>query len=280
LFTNSADMKSWYKLTSLMEPGPVILEFRTPVAAITLNHPERRNTLDLLSASMLEQCIRAVAEREDLRVLSITAAGDCFCAGADPEFLAQIQALGDINSFRQFLRIGRNVLLLLRRMPQFVITSVNGTATGPGLALVLASDWSVASEQACFGETSVDDGLFPGWTGHWLLQERVGASKATELVMLGELLTAAEAVELGLVNRVVSPDDLKQTTDRMVKKMAEAPPLVVRELKKCVYENRYRKCEEKSDFEIDGQIRCFLSEDSRAGIQAMLRNRKAKFEGR
>jgi len=272
--------RRWYKLRPLMEPGPVILEFRAPMARITLNRPERRNTLDLFSAGLLEQCVRAVSEREDLRILAITGQGESFCAGADPEYLAQIQAAGDIESFRQFLRIGRNLLLLLRRMPQLIITSANGVATGPGLGLILASDWAVAADKACFGETSVSDGLFPGWTGHWLLQERLGPSKATELVILGQLISAAEALALGLINQVVPGENLKESTDQMTARLCEAPPLVLRELKKSAYENHYRRCEEKSDFEIDGQIRCFLSEDSRAGVQATLRNRKAKFEGR
>jgi len=263
-----------------MQAGPVTLEFRAPIASINLNRPERRNTLDLFSAGLLEQCVRAVSEREDLRILTITGQGDSFCAGADPEYLAQIQAAGDIESFRQFLRIGRNLLLLLRRMPQLIIASVSGIATGPGFGIVLASDWAVASENACFGETSVSDGLFPGWTGHWLLQERLGPTKATQLVMLGQLVFAAEAMELGLINQVVSGENLKECTDHLAAHLAEGPPLVLREIKKSVYENHYRKCEEKSDFEIDGQIRCFLSEDSRAGVQATLRNRKAKFEGR
>ncbi len=250
------------------------------MASITLNRPERRNTLDLSSAGLLEQCVRAVSEREDLRVLTITGQGDSFCAGTDPEYLAQIQAAGDIESFRQFLRIGRNVLLLLRRMPQMIIASVNGIATGPGFGLVLASDWAVAADKACFGETSVSDGLFPGWTGHWLLQERLGPSKATEVVMLGQLLSATEALAAGLINHVTATETLKECTDRITAKLAEAPPLVLREMKKAVYENYYRRCEEKSDFEIEGQIRCFLSEDSRAGLQAWMMNRKAKFEGR
>ncbi len=263
-----------------MQEGPVTLEFRAPMANITLNRPERRNTLDLFSAGLLEQLVRAVAEREDLRVLTITGQGDSFCAGADPEYLAQIQAAGDIESFRQFLRIGRNLLLLLRRMPQLIITSVNGVATGPGFGLVLASDWAVASDKACFGETSISDGLFPGWTGHWLLQERLGPSKATELILLGQLVSPAEALQQGLINRVVPGENLKAATDQMTAHLSEVPPLVLREIKKSVYENHYRRCQEKSDFEIDGQIRCFLSEDSRAGVQATLRNRKAKFEGR
>ncbi|MFB3903853.1 MAG: enoyl-CoA hydratase/isomerase family protein [Acidobacteriota bacterium] len=250
------------------------------MARITLCRPERRNTLDLDSAGLLEQCVRAVSEREDLTMLTLTGQGDSFCAGTDPEYLAQIQAAGDIESFRQFLRIGRNLLLLLRRMPQLVIASVNGVASGPGFGLVLASDWAVASEKACLGETSVSDGLFPGWTGHWLLQERLGPSKAIELVMLGQLIPAGEAFAKGLIHRVTSADSLAECTDQITTRLAEAPPLVLREMKKTAYENHYRGCEAKSDFEIDGQIRCFLSEDSRAGVQATLRNRKAKFEGR
>ncbi len=256
------------------------MEFRTPMASITLNRPERRNTLDLFSAGLLEQCVRAVSEREDLRILTITGQGDSFCAGTDPEFLAQIQAAGDIESFRQFLRIGRNVLMLLRRMPQLIIASINGVATGPGFALVLASDWALASDKACFGETSVSDGLFPGWTGHWLLQERLGPSKATELVMLGQLVSAEDALANGLINRVTAAETLKERTDQITARLAEAPPLVLREMKKAAYENYYRGSEAKSDFEIEGQIRCFVSEDSRAALEASMMNRKAKFEGR
>lgn len=264
----------------MVSSAPAVLEVRGPIATLTVNRPARKNSLDLFSAVMIEQLVRSVSEREELRVLTITGQEDAFCAGVDPEYIGQIQTMGDVESYRQFLRVGRNLLLMFRRMPQLVIASVNGIATGAGLGLVLASDWSVAAEEASFGETSASDGLFPGWTGYWLLQERLGTSRAMEMVMLGQMLAAEEALDHGIVNWVVARENLRECTERIAASLAEAPPLVLREIKRSIYENHYRKCEEKSDFEVEGQMRCFLSEDSRAGVQAVLRKRKAKFEGR
>jgi enoyl-CoA hydratase/carnithine racemase len=263
-----------------MLSSPVTLDVRGPLATLTISRAAHRNRLDLFTAGMLEQLVRNVSEREELRVLVITGEDEVFCCGVDLDYVAQIQAMGDVDSFRQFLRTGRNLLFMFRRMPQLVIAAVNGLTTGAGLGLVLASDWSVACEKAFFGETSHWDGLFPGWTTHWLLQERVGTIRSTELVMLGQMLSAEEALDIGLINRLVRADNLAQCASQMAAKFCEAPPLVLREIKRTIYENHYRECEQNSDLEIDGQVKCFLSEDSRAGVQAALANRRAKFEGR
>ena len=263
-----------------MGSSPVSLDVRGPLATLTISRAAKMNRLDLFAASALEQLVRNISEREEIRVLQITGEGEAFCGGVDLEYIAQIQAMGDVDSFRQFLRTGRNLLFLFRRMPQMVIAVVNGLATGAGLSLVLASDWSVASDKAFFGETAPSDGLFPGWTAHWLLEEYVGTAKSTELAMLGQKLSAEEALDLGLVNRVVTSENLVRCADQMGARFCESPPLVLREIKRTIYENHYRNCEENSELEIEGQIKCFLSEDSRAGVLAALANRRPKFEGR
>lgn len=263
-----------------MASSPVSLDVRGPLATLTINRAEKRNCLDLFTATALAQLVRNVSEREDIRALMVTGEGDDFCAGVDLEYIAQIQAMDDVDSYRQFLRTGRDLLFLFRRMPQMVIAVVNGLAAGAGLSLALASDWSLASEKAFFGETSPAKGLFPGWTAHWLLEEYLGTAKSIELAMLGQMLSAEEALELRLINRLVSSENLIDCANQMGARFCESPPLVLREIKRTIYENHYRNCEENSELEIEGHIKCFLSEDSRAGVLAALANRRAKFEGR
>jgi len=182
-----------------------------------------------------------------------------------------------VHAFREFVEIGKRLILHFRRMPQLVIACVNGSAIGAGLTLALASDWCLASDQAYFGDTSSQTGLFPGWGGYWLLQHQLGASLALEMVVLGQMRASDEATDF--VHRIVTSDHLAACTDQIAAKIAAGPPLVVREIKRTIHDNYFKNCEEMIDGEIEGHVRCFVSEDCRAAVQAYLRKRKPKFEG-
>ncbi len=260
-----------------MNSSSVFLNISGQVARLTLNRENRSNTLDLEAASLLESYVRSLADRADIRVLVLTGVGAFFCSGFDLEYVARIQAKADVHAFRDFVEIGKRLILLFRRMPQLVIASVNGSALGAGLTLALACDWCLASDQAYFGDNCAQTGLFPGWGGYWLLQHQIGPSMALEMVVLGQMRAADEALDF--VNRMVAYDHLDSCTDQIAAKIAAGPPLVIREIKRTVHDNYFKNCEEMIDGEIEGHIRCFVSEDCKAAVQAYLRKRKPKFEG-
>jgi 2-(1,2-epoxy-1,2-dihydrophenyl)acetyl-CoA isomerase len=165
-------------------------------------------------------------------------------------------------------------------MPQLVLASVNGTAWGAGLSICLACDLCIACEHAHFGDSLLRAGLFPGWSMLWLLRERLGDARTLEITVLGRVLSAPEALEYGLINGVIASENFCYRSQQLARKIADGPPFVIRELKRARYEAFEDEWSRVMEVEIESQVRCFLSEDSRAGLLAFLRKRKPRFEGR
>jgi enoyl-CoA hydratase/carnithine racemase len=251
-----------------------------PIAKVTFNRPETLNSFDLEAARAFEQLLKSVSEREELRVLVIRGHGDVFCTGTDPGYFKELQDGNDSRTYKRLVEATGHCLVLLRRMPQWVIASVNGLATGGGLQLVLAADLAVASQLAYFADYSIRLGLHPDWGSYRLMPERLGAAKTLEILLQGKLMSAEEALRLSLVNEVVAPHRLDERTDELARRIAEAPPLVLRRLKRGILESRGLEFKKVVELEVEGQLRSFLSEDSREGREAFAKKRRPKFQGR
>jgi enoyl-CoA hydratase/carnithine racemase len=251
-----------------------------PIATLTFNRPETLNSFDLDGARDFERLLKSVSEREEVRVLVLRGQGDVFCTGTDPGYFSELQVENDSRSFKRLVEAAGNCLLLLRRMPQWVIASVNGLATGGGLQIALAADLCLASELAYFGDYSVRLGLHPDWGSYRLLPEKLGKAKTLEILLQGKLLSAGEALQLGLLNAVVPPHRLEERTADLARRIAEAPPLVLRRLKRGMLESQGLELKKVLELEVEGQLRSFVSEDSHEGREAFLRNRRPKFQGR
>jgi 2-(1,2-epoxy-1,2-dihydrophenyl)acetyl-CoA isomerase len=239
------------------------------IATITLNRPEKLNAFtgtmreDLLAA--LQSC-----ERDDAaRVVVITGAGRAFCAGGDVEYMASLQQTNDTTSFRKLLDAGRDVVLQIVSMEKPVLASINGVAAGAGCNLALACDYRIASDQAKLGETFVRIGLHPDWGGTWLLPRLVGRSRALELCMTGRMIGAAEALAIGMVDRVAT--DLASETETFARAIADGPPLAVRAIKRALNASERNDLREQLDLEAEQQLRCFESEDAKERIAAFTR---------
>jgi enoyl-CoA hydratase/carnithine racemase len=256
------------------------LNVEGPIATLCFDRPESLNSLDLEAARDFEQLLKSVSEREDVRALVIRGEGDVFCTGTDPGYFKELQTDNDSRAFKRLVQATGNCLLLIRRMPQWVIASVNGLATGGGLQVVLAADLSIASQLAYFGDYSVRLGLHPDWGSYRLLPQRLGAAKTLEILLQGKLLSADEALQLGLLNEVVAPHGLQQRTNELARRIAEAPPLVLRRLKWGILESEGLEFKKVVELEVEGQLRSFVSEDSREGREAFSRRRRPKFQGR
>ena len=164
-------------------------------------------------------------------------------------------------------------------MPAPVIASVNGPAAGGGLNLALACDLRIASDRATFGQTFTRIGLAPDWGGLHFLPRLVGEAKAIELMMTGEIVDATEALRIGLVNRVVSHEDLAAETDRLAELLASRPPASLAAIKSGVYASGDRALAETLDFETESQLACFGTEDAREGVAAFFEKRAPRFTG-
>src|SRR5947209_11769917 len=173
------------------------------ITTITLDRPEKLNAFSGTMREDLLAALRTAADDRDCRVVIITGAGRAFCAGGDVEYMSGLQKKGDVESFRKLLNAGRDVVTQIAEMPKPVIASVNGIAAGAGCNLALACDYRIASDTAKLGETFVKIGVHPDWGGTWFLPRLVGASRAFELLTTGRMVDAAEALAIGMVDRVV-----------------------------------------------------------------------------
>jgi 2-(1,2-epoxy-1,2-dihydrophenyl)acetyl-CoA isomerase len=250
------------------------------ITTITLDRPEKLNAFAGTMREELLAALRASGEDEDCRVVIITGAGRAFCAGGDVEYMSGLQKKSDVESFRKLLNAGRDVVAQIAEMPKPVIASVNGIAAGAGCNLALACDFRIASDNAKLGETFVKIGIHPDWGGTWFLPRLVGPSRALELLTTGRMVDAAEALTIGMVDRVVPQADLPEQTLTLARAIAQGPPQAIADIKRALAASRTNSLPAQVELESEHQVRAFLSRDAAEGMAAFFEKRAAKFEGR
>lgn len=245
------------------------------ITTITLNRPEKLNAF---AGTMREDLLAALRGAEG-RVVVITGAGKAFCAGGDVDFMSRLQKDRDVESFRKLLDAGREIVTQIASMSQPVIASVNGVAAGAGCNLALACDYRIASEQAKLGETFVRIGIHPDWGGTWTLPRLVGTSRAMEIMMTGRMVDAAEALAIGMVDRVVAADELAAETEKLALAFAAGPPIAIAGIKRALAASRTNGLREQIDLESEHQLRAFASADAAEGMAAFFEKRPPAFKG-
>ena len=255
----------------------LIVERTDAIITIVLNRPEARNALDL---AMRREVLGALDEIEadpSARVVILTGAGGHFCAGGDVKTMQKphtaAEGRGRVESLNR-------MVLRLVNFPLPTIAMVDGYAVGAGANLALCCDLIVASERAKFGELFCKIGLAADGGGTWLLPRVVGLARAKELIFTGDIVDAAEAARLGLVNRVVPAADLETTTRALARKIAAGPPLALRLDKQML--NRAASTDLASALEMEAfsQALAIVSEDHREGVNAFFDKRPPRFSGR
>lgn len=248
------------------------------VKRITINRPEKRNSVDVETIELLLEAIRRSSE-DDSKVVILTGAGDAFCAGADLQATSQrdIQNIDVTASLREHTN---PTILAMRALSKPIIARVHGPAVGVGCNYALACDILIASEQAKFGQVFVKIGLMPDGGSTYFLPRQVGYARAFELMATGDLITANEALALGLVNRVVPFEELDTTVNAMAARLAIAAPIALRKIKEGLNHGQNSDLASALDFEAVNQDACFHSEDFMEGVVAFLQKRKPSFQGR
>ena len=266
--------------------APILYEKQACVATLTLNRPEARNALTAAMFVDMERILIEIEADDEVRVLVLTGAGSAFSSGADLMPLSREErrrteapsfpgdAGGDI------LDRGNRCILRLRELPKPVLGSIHGAAVGAGCSLALATDLRIASESARFGVVFSRIGLGPDAGASHLLRNLVGPAKALELLFLGELMDASEALRLGLVNRVVGADELAGATAELAERLARGPTVAYGFAKQAVYQGANLPFESLLDLEARNQQIAFRSQDAREGIRAFREKRKPEFRGR
>jgi 2-(1,2-epoxy-1,2-dihydrophenyl)acetyl-CoA isomerase len=252
---------------------------RDQIAHITLDRPDKLNAFSGTMREDLLAALRAAAENSACRVVVITGAGRAFCAGGDVDFMAGLQREQNTAAFRKLLDAGRDIIVTIATMAKPVIASVNGVAAGAGCNLALACDIRIASDAAKLGETFVRIGLHPDWGGTWLLPRLVGRSRAAELLMTGRIVDAAEALAIGMVDRVVPAAELSAETEKLARAIADAPPIAIAGIKRALLASEHNDLQTQLEFEAEHQLRAFGSNDAAEGMRAFFEKRSPKFSG-
>lgn len=245
------------------------------IKRITINRPKRRNSVDLETVAMLREAIGQSGE-DGTRVIILTGAGESFCTGAD----LAVTSERDIAEFdvTKSLREGVNpTILAMRALPVPIIARVHGHAVGVGCNYALACDIIVASEQALFGQVFVKIGLMPDGGGTFFLPRLVGYHKAFELMATGDIISANDAYQLGMVNRIVPFAELDATVDALASRLAKSPRLALAKIKAGLNQAAESDLAGALDFEAINQDACLHSKDFIEGVTAFMQKREAVF---
>jgi len=245
-------------------------------ASIFLNRPEKRNALSAALIAELSELLRRLADDSELRVVILTGTGESFCAGTDIAELAS----ADPQQAVPISKRGQDLCDQIEAFPAPVIAAINGAAAGGGCELALASHIRVASDKASFSLPEVRLGVIPGYGGTQRLAREVGVGRAVELMLTGRTLSAAEAFELGLVNRVVSGANLLAATSQLASVIESLAALSIRAGLKAVIEGSNMSLSDGLELETALFASLFESEDFREGTEAFLEKRAPKFKGR
>ncbi len=261
-------------------PGQVVLEERNgSVATIRLNRPDKLNALNVELGRALVHALLRASQDSAVRAVVLTGAGRAFCAGGDIELLLDLRKRNASDELEALLVAGKEICLSISTMTKPVIAAVNGPAAGGGMNLALAADMRIASDQARFAESFAKIGLYPDFGGTYFLPRIVGPTLAAELFYTAEILSAEDALRLGIVNRVFPKDTFEQETKKIVDMLAAAAPVALRDVKRTILADDRKVLEAKLDEEIRLQIHCFKSEDCLEGLNAFMEKRQPNFKG-
>jgi 2-(1,2-epoxy-1,2-dihydrophenyl)acetyl-CoA isomerase len=264
----------------------LLFEKQGGIATLTLNRPAARNALTSGMFLDMERILIEIEADDEVRVVVLTGSGRGFSAGADLKPVPKEERRKTMRSSfpgdqgGDILDRGNRCILRLQRLPKPVLGSINGDAVGIGCSLALAADLRIAADTARLGVVFSRIGLGPDGGASYFLRDLVGTAKALELLFLGDLVDATEALRLGLVNRVVAQEELESATSELADRLASGPTLAYGFAKAAVYQGAGLSLESVLDLEARNQQVAGRSADSREGIKAFLEKRKAEFRGR
>ena len=257
----------------------VLIKVENKVGTITFNRPEKLNALsrDLLTQSV--EALKQWSRDPDIGAIVVTGTGRAFCAGGDVSTMAA-ESEQTLEAKIDGLREMQELSWLLYNTPKITIAAVNGFAMGAGLGVCMSCDLRIASAQAKFGTAYAKVGFGGDFGTTWLLARHVGAAKAKELFFLGDIIDAAEAQRLGLVNRVVAPDELTAQVNEIATRIAHGPLTSYRYMKANVNLALTADFRTLLEREAETHLRCGQTEDHKEGVRAFLEKRPPNFTGR
>lgn len=259
-----------------MEYKNILLEEKEGIAYVTLNRPKALNALNTEVLSELDSAFRYIDQAETIGAVIVTGSGRAFIAGAD---IAQMSDL-DGTEGRDMTIQGQKVMELIENISKPVVAAVNGFALGGGCELAMACDVRFASEKAKFGQPEVNLGIIPGYGGTQRLPRLVGKGMAKYLIYSAELISAQEAKEIGLVQKVVPAEELMAEVEKFARTIMSKAPVAIKMAKVAINNGINLDLHSGVAYEAEAYTSTFVSEDRVEGMKAFVEKREAQFKGK
>jgi enoyl-CoA hydratase len=260
-----------------MEYKNILLSFEGEIGILAINRPKALNALNIETLRDIQAGIQEVRDHSEMKVLIMIGSGEkAFVAGAD---IAEMKGMNSIEALN-FAKLGHLTLKMIQDLDRPVIAAVNGFALGGGTEIALACDFIYASENARFGFPEVTLGIFPGFGGTQRLPRLIGKGKAKELILTGKMITAQEAYQMGIVNRVFPQASLMEETKKVALQIAASGTIGVRLAKMVVDAGFNMDLTEACSLESFAFSFGFTTEDQKEGMAAFVEKRKPNFKGR
>lgn len=259
-----------------MDHESIIFQVEGNIATIKFNRPKALNAINPDVMKEFSDALDKIEQDATVKVLILTGEGEkAFVAGADISHMASLTPL----QARKFSSDAHKLLFRLEGLPIPVIACVNGFALGGGAEFAMACDFIYASEKAKFGQPEINLGVIPGFGGTQRLSRLVGRTMAKELCMTGVMISAQEAKEIGLVNKVFPPDKLWEETMKTARGLASKGKYSMKAVKHCIDRGADQDLETGCYMESDAFALCWTSPDQKEGMGAFLEKRKPDFKG-
>ena len=262
----------------------VLLEVADRIATITLNAPERMNTISGVMLNQLSEMLLKADADPDVRCIILTGSGKAFCAGLDMAAQAgkgeSLGVLDNSGSNMSEFDLRNAPPVVLHNIDTPVICALNGGAAGYGLDIALGADIRIAADTAKLAPGFAKRGILPESGGTWLLPRMVGYARAAQISFTGRTLSAAESLELGLVNEVVPLDDLREFSLAMAGEIAGNAPLAVRAIKRMMRAAETETFEQNIHHVFLQLLPLFMTQDFKEGVAAFMEKRSPNFTGR
>lgn len=257
-----------------MELKNLLVEKNEGICMVKINNPQSMNALNADVLSELEMVFNQLRDDEEVSVVILTGEGKAFVAGADIAYMKNL----NVSEAKKFGEDGSRIFRKIETLNKVVIAAVNGFALGGGCELSMACDIRIASSKAKFGQPEVGLGITPGFSGTQRLPRLVGVGIAKELIYTGNIIKAEEAYRIGLVNKVVEPDNLMKEVYLVAEKIKSNARLAVKYCKEAINKGIETDIETGISYESNMFGLCFASEDQEEGMSAFIEKRSPNFK--